>query len=120
MDRREEALDAIEEAVDILRKQATKHSVVFNPDLAVSLNNLANRLSDMGRREEALDVIQQAVEMQEKLETESPAAFALSLNNSAVYLSDMGRLDEAAQRTQDVGHKNLGIVSVPAAKFNSH
>ena len=53
--RREEALQAAQEAVDVYRKLAEANPQAFLPDLAMSLNNLGNRLSALGRREEALD-----------------------------------------------------------------
>ena len=40
--------------------------VTFTPDLAVSLNNLANRLSELGRREEALAAAQEAADLRVK------------------------------------------------------
>jgi hypothetical protein len=46
---REEALAAAQEAADLYRALATKRPDVFRPDLAMSLSNLANTLSDLGR-----------------------------------------------------------------------
>ncbi|MFP2935041.1 tetratricopeptide repeat protein, partial [Pyxidicoccus sp. 3LG] len=43
--RREEALTATEEAVQIYRGLAARNPDAFQPDLAMSLNNLGNRLS---------------------------------------------------------------------------
>jgi len=60
MDRRGEALAAIQEAVDLHRRLAADRPAAFNPDLALSLNNLSARLSDMGHREEALLVTEEA------------------------------------------------------------
>jgi tetratricopeptide (TPR) repeat protein len=59
--RREEALAAAQEAVDIYRDLARARPEAFTPDLAMSLNNLANCLSALGRREEALAAAQEAV-----------------------------------------------------------
>jgi hypothetical protein len=52
--RREEALAATQEAADLYRDLAQQNPQAFLPDLAMSLNNLGNRLSALGRREEAL------------------------------------------------------------------
>ena len=59
--RREEALAAALEAVTLRRALAQSRPDAFTPDLAASLNNLANKLSDLGRREEALAAAQEAV-----------------------------------------------------------
>jgi tetratricopeptide (TPR) repeat protein len=67
MGRRDEALEAIQQAVEIQRKLAVEHPAAFNPNLATFLGNLSNCLSDMGRRDEALEAIQQAVEIRRKL-----------------------------------------------------
>jgi hypothetical protein len=52
--RREDALAASQEAVDIRRRLAQTRPDAFLPDLATSLNNLGGDLSDLGRREDAL------------------------------------------------------------------
>ena len=61
--RREDALTAITEAVDIRRELAAARPDAFLPDLATSLNNLSRRLADLGRREDALAAITEAVEL---------------------------------------------------------
>jgi len=48
MDRWEEALIAIQEAVELRRQLAADQPAAFNPDLAMSLNNLSLCLSDLG------------------------------------------------------------------------
>ena len=50
-----------EEAVAAYRQLAAARPDAFTPDLATSLNNLSNRLSDLGRREDALAVAEEAV-----------------------------------------------------------
>jgi hypothetical protein len=47
--RRAEALAPAQEAVALRRALARANPDAFNPDLAMSLNNLANRLSELGR-----------------------------------------------------------------------
>jgi tetratricopeptide (TPR) repeat protein len=51
-------------------------------DLALSLNNLANRLSDLGRREEALKVAEEAVGHYRALAEARPDAFNAELAQS--------------------------------------
>lgn len=101
--RREEALVASKEAVEIYKTLAKTNSAVFNPDLAKSLNNLSNRLSDLGRREEALVAIEEAVEIRRALANMNSKAFnpdlASSLNNLCLWLSALGRRKEALAAT---------------------
>lgn len=58
MGRREEALDAVQEAVELYRKLANENPAESSPDLAASLNNMSKFLSELGHREEALDAVQ--------------------------------------------------------------
>ena len=75
------------------------------PDLAGSLNNLANMLSDLGRREEALAAAEEAVRLYRTLAQARPDAFmpdlAMSLNNLANMLSDLGRPEEALAAAEE-------------------
>ncbi len=77
----------------------------FTPDLAMSLNNLANGLSELGRREEALAVAQEAVQIRRALAAARPEAFthylAGSLNNLANRLSELGRREEALAAAEE-------------------
>jgi len=97
--RREEALAAARQAVDLRRELAARRPDAFNPNLAASLNNLAKFLSELGRREEALDAARQAVDLRRELAARRPDAFnpdlAMSLNNLAKFLSELGRREEA-------------------------
>jgi tetratricopeptide (TPR) repeat protein len=72
---------------------------------ATLLNNLANRLSDLGRREEALKAAEEAVGHYRALAEARPDAFipdlALSLNNLANRLSDLGRREEALKVAEE-------------------
>ncbi|MCK9921770.1 tetratricopeptide repeat protein, partial [Frankia sp. AgPm24] len=65
--RREEALAATEQAVEIRRRLAAANPAAFEPDLARSLTNLGALLSGLGRREEALAATEQAVEIYRRL-----------------------------------------------------
>ncbi|MCW5977621.1 MAG: tetratricopeptide repeat protein [Bryobacteraceae bacterium] len=97
--RREEALDAIDEAARIYRQLAAERADAFRPNLAGSLNSLSDRLSELGRREDALAAATEAVDLYRQLAAERPDAFrpylAMSLNNVAIGLSDLGRREEA-------------------------
>jgi len=67
MDRREEALEAVQEAAELYRQLAKDDPTAFNPDLAISLDILSNHLSNLGHREDALDAIREAVELHRRL-----------------------------------------------------
>ncbi len=73
--------------------------------LAGSLNNLSNRLGDLGRREEALAAIQEAVTIRRELAAARPDAFrpalAGSLNNLSADLGGLGRREEALAAIQE-------------------
>ena len=73
--------------------------------LAGSLNNLSNRLADLGRREEALAAIQEAATIHRELAAARPDAFrpglAKSLRNLAIALADLGRREEALAAIQE-------------------
>ncbi|MGF1453934.1 MAG: tetratricopeptide repeat protein [Alphaproteobacteria bacterium] len=103
--RREEALTATLEAVDLYRALAEARPQAVLPDLATSLNNLGNRLSDLGRREEALTATLEAVEIRRALAEARPQAvlpdLATSLNNLSVMLSALGRREEALTATRE-------------------
>jgi tetratricopeptide (TPR) repeat protein len=76
---------------------------VFLPDLARSLNNLGNRLGELGRREEALAAARDATDVCRRLAAERPDAFspflAGSLDNLGNRLSELGRREEALAAT---------------------
>lgn len=73
--------------------------------LAGILNNLGNRLSDLGRREGALQATEEAVRIHRQLAAERPDAFlpglAISLTNLGNGLSDLGRREEALQANEE-------------------
>ena len=47
----------------------------YLPDLAMSVNNLANRLAESGRRAEGLTAAQEATQLYRELVAENPAIF---------------------------------------------
>ncbi|WP_438269984.1 tetratricopeptide repeat protein [Pseudofrankia inefficax] len=97
--RREDALSAINEAVDLYRDLAAARPDAFGPDLAMSLNNQSVRLAALGRREDALSAINEAVDLYRDLAAARPDAFrpdlAMSLNNQSVRLAALGRHEDA-------------------------
>ncbi|MER6825008.1 tetratricopeptide repeat protein [Streptosporangium sp. NPDC000563] len=99
--RREEALEAVTEAVTIRRRLTETQPDVFLPDLAMSLNNQAAQLGELGRREEALEAVTEAVTIRRRLAEGRPEAFlshlAMSRNNQATLLGDLGRHEEALE-----------------------
>ncbi len=68
-------------------------------DKARRLNNLANRLAELGQREEALPVAREAENIYRRLAEANPEAYepdlAMSLNNLANRLSELGQREEA-------------------------
>jgi len=103
--RREEALEATEEAVEKHRELAKKNPDAFLPDLAMSLNNLGNALSELGRREEALAATKESLEIRRKLAKKNPDAFlpdlAMSLGAHGSVLHGMERHKEAAESFEE-------------------
>ncbi|MGH8895498.1 MAG: trypsin-like peptidase domain-containing protein [Egibacteraceae bacterium] len=69
------------------------------------LNNLSNRLADLGRHEQALDAIQEAAALHRTLAETRPDAFtpdlARSLNNLSGRLADLGRHEQALAARQE-------------------
>ncbi|QTR01275.1 tetratricopeptide repeat protein, partial [Saccharothrix algeriensis] len=92
---REQALEPAQRAVGIFSELAETNPDTHLPNLAMSLNNLANRLAEVGRREQALEPAQRAVGIYSELAETNPDAylpdFAMSLNNLAVNLAEVGR-----------------------------
>jgi tetratricopeptide (TPR) repeat protein len=73
--RREEALQAFQEAVEIRRRLAVQRPDAFLPALAASLTGLGVLLSALGRREEALQATAEAVRLTLPLVARYPRAF---------------------------------------------
>jgi Tetratricopeptide repeat len=77
----------------------------LSPLLAVSLNNLAIRLSELERNEEALAAAEKAVELYRRLAARRPDIFrpnlASTLNTFANRLSDLGRYESALTAAEE-------------------
>ncbi len=105
LDRRQPALDAIEEAHGIYRMLNDAEPDIHLADLAMSSDNLANRLRAHGRHEQALDASQQAVTAARDLNRKDTEynlpILAAALNNHSVHLSDAGKHDQALAAIQE-------------------
>src|SRR5262249_51228792 len=102
---------ASQEAVAIHRGLAETRPDAFLPDLAMSLNNLGEDLSNLGRREEALAASQEAVAIKRRLAETRPNAF---LPNLATILAAHGSALERAERHADAAgdcHEGLAIIA---------
>jgi tetratricopeptide (TPR) repeat protein len=103
--RREEALAASQEAVELYRRLAQTRPDAFLPDLASSVGSLGPHFSALGRREEALAASQEAVELYRRLAQARPDAFlpdlGMSLSNLGNCFSALGRREEALGASQE-------------------
>ena len=102
--RRNEALEAAQEATDYYRSLAKPGPSAYDPDLAMSLNNLALRLAENGQRDKALEAAQEATDRYHDLARKDPEVhdpnYATSLNNLALHLAEDGKRDEALKTTK--------------------
>ncbi|MFE4752407.1 tetratricopeptide repeat protein [Streptomyces mirabilis] len=73
--RRADALDAVEQAVEIYRRLAADDPAAYESDYAASLSSLGVCFSEAGRHAEALNAEQQAVEIRRRLAADDPAAY---------------------------------------------
>ncbi|KDQ13880.1 hypothetical protein BOTBODRAFT_362797 [Botryobasidium botryosum FD-172 SS1] len=123
MDRREEALLAIQEAVMICRQLTEDRPAIFGPDLARCLNNLSHRLTDLGNRDGAFTAIQESVALFRQFAEGHPAAFnpdlAMSLNNLSGRLSDLGQREGALTAIQESVALRRQLAEDRPAAFNS-
>ncbi|SCF32868.1 tetratricopeptide repeat protein [Micromonospora chaiyaphumensis] len=101
----EQALDPAEEATGLYRQLAQADPAAHLPNLAMSLTNLGNSLSDLGRREEALVLAQEATGLYRQLAQANPAAhlpnLAMSLSNFGIRLSELRRWEDVLAPTQE-------------------
>ena len=114
------ALETSKTAVFNARQLAETNPAAYEPDLAMSINNLANVLSETGDRPGALKAAQEAVDICKRLAKTNPAAYepdlAMSINNLAGFLSETGDRSgglKAAQEAVDI-YKRLAKTN-PAA-----
>ena len=88
--------------------------------LARSLNNLSNRLADLGRREDALAAIEEAAAIRRELAAARPDAFrpdlAMSLNNLSVRPGGPGPAGGRAGRDRGSRHHPPGAGRGPPGR----
>ncbi|MFE3992410.1 tetratricopeptide repeat protein, partial [Streptomyces goshikiensis] len=91
---RQSALTTITQAADLYRTLAQTNPAAHLPNLAMSLNNLANVQAETGDRQSALTTITQAADLYRTLAQTNPAAhlpnLAMSLNNLANVQAETG------------------------------
>ncbi|GAA0622903.1 hypothetical protein GCM10010174_47400 [Kutzneria viridogrisea] len=101
---RSQVLASAAAEISIVLVQRHRQAITEDPSLddsrlATGLNNLSNRLGDLGRWEEGLAAIIEAVEIRQRLAQQRPEVFlpdlAMSLNNLAIRLGEAGRREEA-------------------------
>ena len=92
---REEALAAVQEAVEMRRLLADANPEAHRPDLAMALNNLALSFGDLAEWDAALAAGQEAADIYRALADASPEVFTASvagtLTNLAVIMARLGR-----------------------------
>lgn len=84
--KKEAALEAIQEAVLLRRELVKGNPQAFMPDLALNLNNLSNSLNSLGQYKAALEAIQESIKLYESLAREYPQAFEENLAMARVNL----------------------------------
>jgi tetratricopeptide (TPR) repeat protein len=93
-----DALEFAKQALDIHERVAKDKPERFEPDLAGSLNNYANRLTEIGETTQALVFSKQALHIHERLAKDKPERFepnwAMSLNN---YAHDLAKIGDTTQ-----------------------
>ena len=91
--------------VTLRRALAADNPAAHQADLANALDNLGNRLDEVGRYEEALDAAQEAIPLRRALAADNPAAhqdgLTRALGNLGVRLGRVGRYGEALDAAQE-------------------
>ncbi|MFN3422527.1 MAG: tetratricopeptide repeat protein, partial [Armatimonadota bacterium] len=89
----EEAEEAFREAIEIYRRLAKAEPQVYEPYLAMTLNNLGYVLYNLRRFEEAEEAYREALEIRRRLAKAEPQVYkpdlAMTLNNLGTVLSDL-------------------------------
>ncbi|KAH8112664.1 hypothetical protein DFH11DRAFT_469530 [Phellopilus nigrolimitatus] len=84
---------------------ANQYPLVFQSELATSLNTSAMSLAAVGKHREALKASQESVDIRRELAKDSPKVFrpdlAMSLNNLSNRLSDVGQHQKALDSIQE-------------------
>ena len=89
---------------------------------AACVNNLSNRLSEVGDREGALEAVREAVEIRRGLAEKNPGAFnpdlAMSLNNLSNRLSEVGDRGGALEAVREAVEIYRGLAEKNPSAFN--
>ena len=121
MGERNEALEAAREAVELYRGLAEATPAAYTPNLAASLNNLANILSEVGKQDEALEAAREAVRLRRALAEATPQAYtpnlAMSLTNLAAFLSEVGERNEALEAAREAVELYRGLAEATPAAY---
>lgn len=120
----EQALAAMEEAVDLHRGLAMEQPAVFNVELASSLIHLSHRLERLSRSEEALLAIQESVVLY-RTATEDPSpshhpGLAAALCTLSSLLSKYGIREEALAAIQEASSLYRGLAAKQPATYSSN
>jgi tetratricopeptide (TPR) repeat protein len=90
---------AIQESFKLCRQLAADQPAAYNLDLACSLNNLSNCLSDLGHLEDALITIQEAVKLCRQLAAERHTVFnSLLAHSLSNHQSHLGNQEDALKQ----------------------
>lgn len=113
LDRSEDALAALEEAVKLQRRLATAQPAKFTSDLATSLHNLSGCLSGLGRPKDALAAAEEAARHRRRLAAERPHQctndLAATLDNLSGCLRQLGRSEAALAELEQVVELRRGL-----------
>ena len=118
------ALQAMRDAIRLAQQLATDNPAAYEPDLAMSIHNLAIRLGETGERAGALVAGREAVEIYKRLAQANPAAYepdlAGSINNLANCLSETGDRAGAIASCEEALHLYEQANSRHAGLFEAH
>ena len=93
------------ETLEGCRALAADNPAAYNPDVAMTLNNLAILHSDINDYQQAEQEYKEALEIRRALAAENPAAYnpdvAMTLNNLAILHSDINDYEQAEQEYKE-------------------
>ena len=119
-----EVLKHARDGVQSYRVLAEASPQAYTPNLAMSLNNLAAFLSEVGEQDEALEAARKAVELYRGLAEFSPQAYtpdlAASLNNLAAFLSEVGERNEALVAARKAVELYRGLAEASPQAYTPH
>lgn len=122
--RLDDALAAVEEAVDVYRALGKADSDRAVPGLASALNCLANRLAKLGRRDDALAAAEEAVALVRWLAEKRPSGFQFdlvqSISDLATHLGAAGRRSDASRCAEEAVALYRGLAKARPDPFRLH